>query len=133
MVTKSGSNAFHGELFAFERHSVTDANYFFNNKSGLSLPSWGRHQFGANVGGPVIKQKWFFFGDYEGLRQGVPNTQISTLPTALQQAGNFSQTHAANGSLITIYDPTVPAANDLGGEGGLSTAADYLRRRSDPA
>jgi hypothetical protein len=106
MITKSGSNALHGALYDFERHSVTDANYFFNNKSGLALPSWSRHQFGANTGGPIKRNKWFFYGDYEGLRQGVPNTQISTLPTPLQVAGNFSQTHASNGSLITIYDPS---------------------------
>ncbi len=106
MVTKSGSNALHGALYDFERHSVTDANYFFNNKSNLALPSWSRHQFGANTGGPIKKNKWFFFGDFEGLRQGVPNTQISTIPTALQEAGNFSQTHASNGSLITVYDPS---------------------------
>ncbi len=114
IVTKSGSNEVHGAVFDFERHSVTDANYFFNNKTDLALPSWSRHQFGANVGGPVIKEKWFFYGDYEGLRQGVPNTQINTLPTALQQAGNFSQTHSSNGSLITIYDPTTLTTLDNG-------------------
>ena len=106
MVTKSGTNAFHGALYDFERHSVTDANYFFNNRSGLPLPSWSRHQFGANMGGPVIREKWFFFGDYEGLRQSVPSTFLSTLPTALQRSGDFSQTHASNGSLITVYDPS---------------------------
>ncbi len=108
MVTKSGVNELHGAIYAFERHSITDANYFFNNKSGLSLPSWARHQFGANAGGPVIKDKWFFFGDYEGLRQSVPATFLSTLPTALQRTGDFSQTRVvrATGSLITIYDPS---------------------------
>jgi hypothetical protein len=106
MVTKSGTNALHGAAYGFERHSITDANYFFNNKSGLPLPSWSRHQFGGNVGGPVIKEKWFFFGDYEGLRQSVPSTFISTLPSPLQRTGDFSKTYASNGSLITIYDPS---------------------------
>jgi hypothetical protein len=106
MVTKSGGNVFHGALYDFERHSITDANYFFNNKTGIPLESWSRHQFGANTGGAIKKNKLFFFGDYEGLRQGVPETQISTLPTALQRTGNFSNTDAANGSLITLYDPT---------------------------
>lgn len=115
IVTKSGSNELHGAVYDFERHSVTDANYFFNNKSGLPLTSWSRHQFGANVGGPLMKDKWFFYGDYEGLRQGVPNTQISTLPTALQESGNFSQTHASNGSLITIYDPSTLVTLPSGG------------------
>jgi len=114
MVTKSGANDFHGALYDFERHSITDANYFFNNKNDIGLPSWARHQFGVNTGGPIKKNKLFFFADYEGLRQAVPETEISTLPTALQQTGNFSNTHAANGSLITIYDPTSTALQSNG-------------------
>lgn len=115
MVTKSGSNTLHGAAYDFERHSVTDANYFFNNRSGIPLPSWSRHQFGGNVGGPVMKGKWFFFGDYEGLRQAVPETTISTLPTAQQRLGDFSQTFASNGSLITIYDPSTLVSLPGGG------------------
>ena len=105
VITKSGTNDLHGVAYDFERHSVFDANNFFNNRSGLSLPSFQRHQFGGNLGGPVIKNKWFFFGDYEGLRQGYPISTISTVPSALQRQGDFSQTRASNGSLISIYDP----------------------------
>jgi hypothetical protein len=106
MVLKSGTNDLHGEAYDYERHSITDANNFFNNRSGVALQSWARHQFGANMGGPLKKGKWFLFGDYEGMRQGVPVTTISSLPTAAQRQGNFSQTLASNGSLITIYDPS---------------------------
>jgi hypothetical protein len=106
MVTKSGTNELHGSVYDYERHSITDANNFFNNRSGLALQSWARHQFGANLGGPIIKGKWFLFGDYEGMRQAVPATTISSLPTAAQRQGNFSTTYASNGSLITIYDPS---------------------------
>ena len=105
LVTKAGTNNLHGVAYGFERHSIFDANNFFNNRSGVALPSFKRHQFGGNLGGPVIKNKWFFFGDYEGLRQGYPQTRISTVPTALQRTGNFSQTLASNGQLIQIYDP----------------------------
>lgn len=113
LVTKAGTNDLHGVAYGFERHSIFDANNFFNNRSGVALPSFKRHQFGANVAGPVIKNKWFFFGDYEGLRQGYPQTRISTVATALQRAGNFSQTFASNGQLIQIYDPlsTVTLSN----------------------
>jgi hypothetical protein len=105
VVTKSGTNDLHGVAYDFERHSVLDANTFFNNRSGLAKPSFQRHQFGGDTGLPIIKNKWFFFGDYEGLRQGYPVTTLTTLPTALQRAGNFSQTFASNGSLIRVYDP----------------------------
>ena len=106
MVTKSGTNEIHGVAYDFERHSVLDANNFFNNRSGLKNPSFQRHQFGANAGAPILKNKWFIFGDYEGLRQGYPITSVDTVPTALQRQGNFSQTFNANGSLIQIYDPS---------------------------
>jgi hypothetical protein len=115
MVTKSGTNELHGTVYDYERHSVTDANNFFNNRSGVALQSWARHQFGANMGGPLKKEKWFLFGDYEGMRQAVPVTTISSLPTAAQRQGNFSQTFASNGSLITIYDPSTLVTLPAGG------------------
>ncbi len=105
IVTKSGTDSYHGVAYDFERHSILDANNWFNNRSGRSLPSFQRHQFGGNVGGPILKGKWFAFGDYEGLRQGYPQTTISTVPTAQQRSGDFSRSTTANGSLITIYDP----------------------------
>jgi hypothetical protein len=106
MITKSGTSTWHGVGYDFERHSVLDANGFFNNRSGLAKQSFQRHQFGGNVGGPVWQGKWFVFGDYEGLRQAYPASTISTVPTALQRTGDFSQTYAANSSLIQIYDPS---------------------------
>ncbi len=119
MITKSGGNAIHGVAYDFERHSVLDANTFFNNRSGLAKPSFARHQFGGDVGLPVIKNKWFFFGDYEGLRQGYPVTNLNTVPSALQRVGDFSKTFAANGALITVYDPAT-----------LTTLADGTRQRA---
>lgn len=106
LVTKSGTSEYHGVAYDFERHSVLDANNWFNNRSGRPLPSFQRHQFGGNVGGPIIKSKWFAFGDFEGLRQGYPQTSISTVPTALQRAGNFSQTTTSTSTPIVIYDPS---------------------------
>ena len=105
IVTRSGSNQIHGAAYDFERHSVLDAANFFNNRNGVTTPSFQRHQFGGVAGAPIRRDKWFVFGDYEGLRQGYPSTSLTTVPTALQLAGNFTQTRAANGTVITIYDP----------------------------
>ncbi|MGH9667717.1 MAG: carboxypeptidase regulatory-like domain-containing protein, partial [Bryobacteraceae bacterium] len=119
IVTKSGTNTYHGTAYDFERHSVMDANNFFNNLNGRQNVSFARHQFGGNVGGPIRKNKWFAFGDYEGLRQGYPNSTIGTVPTPLQLQGNFSQTFASNGQLIQVYDPAT-----------LSVLASGARQRS---
>ena len=105
VITKSGGNDLHGLLYDFERHSVVEANNWFNNRAGLPNPSFKRHQFGANAGGPIIKNRTFFFVDYEGLRQGFPVTFTSTVPTESQKAGNFSTLVASDRTPIIIYDP----------------------------
>jgi hypothetical protein len=119
MVTKAGGNQYHGVAYDYERHSNLDANDFFNNRAGRPLTSFQRHQFGGDISGPILKNKWFLFGDFEGLRQGYPNTVISTVPTTLQKQGNFSQTLVSNGGLITVYDPDT-----------VTTLADGSRQRS---
>src|SRR5205085_4653701 len=68
IATRSGSNAYHGELFEFLRNNAYDARNFFNTKAAIQSP-FKRNQFGANFGGPIIKDKTFFFLSYEGLRQ----------------------------------------------------------------
>ena len=119
MITKSGTNDYHGLIYDFERHSFIEANNWFNNRAGLANPSFKRHQFGANAGGPIVKNRTFFFGDYEGLRQGFPVTFTSTVPTELQKAGNFSNTLASDGTQILIYDPDT-----------LTTLANGTRQRT---
>jgi hypothetical protein len=106
LVTKGGTNEFHGTAYEFYRTSKLDANDFFFNRAGRTdKPSWHRNQFGFNLGGPIRKNRTFFFGNYEGLRQAVPFTFLSTVPTPLQRQGNFSNTRTAAGQLIVIYDP----------------------------
>lgn len=105
MITRSGTNDYHGEAYDFERNSVFDANGYFNNADGLAKAVFQRHQFGFDAGGPILKNRLFAFGDYEGLRQGIPVTELVTLPTALERSGDFSQTLAQNGKLIQIFDP----------------------------
>jgi len=88
VVTKSGSNQFHGDAYEFYRNSSQDARYFFN---GGAQPQFTRNQFGATVGGPIRKDKTFFFGYYEGLRSATPATFVGTMPTDLERTGNFSE------------------------------------------
>ena len=119
VITKSGANEFHGLLYDFERHSVVEANNWFNNRAGLANPSFKRHQFGANGGGAIIKNRTFFFADYEGLRQGFPVTFTSTVPTDAQKAGDFSKLITSARAPIIIYDPAT-----------LTTLANGTRQRT---
>jgi hypothetical protein len=108
---KSGTNDYHGSAFWFNRNKQLNAEDFFN--SGPT-PSFVRNQFGGAVGGPVIKNKLFFFGDYQGLRQNVPSgPSYATVPTDLMRKGDFSEllnpADTAGLTLPTggpIYDPT---------------------------
>ncbi len=113
MVTKSGTNDFHGTGFYFLRHSDLNANGWFANRAGTARPNFRRDQFGGVLGGPIIRNKTFFFGTYEQTRQQSPYSQTATFPTVPQRDGDFSQTFQSNGQLIQIFDPfaTVPTAN----------------------
>jgi hypothetical protein len=77
-VSKSGTNSFHGSAFDFLRNSVLDARDFFSTKS--SPPAYRRNQYGGSVGGPVKKDKAFFFVDYEGIRQLFEENKVATVP-----------------------------------------------------
>lgn len=100
MSTKSGTNTFHGTAYEYVRNTLFDANNFFSNRLGKGRQAWHQNQFGGNLGGPVIKNKVFFFGDYQGYRQtnGQPIGPY-TLPTAAELTGDFS------GIKAPIYDP----------------------------
>jgi Carboxypeptidase regulatory-like domain/TonB dependent receptor len=87
VVTKSGSNQIHGDAWMFYRNSAYDSKYFFNRVD--PQPAFHRDQFGATIGGPIIKDKLYFFGYYEGLRQATPATFMGTMPTSLERGGNF--------------------------------------------
>jgi hypothetical protein len=86
VVTKSGTNAFHGDLFEFLRNTNLDARNYFSPTRG----AFDQNQFGGTVGGPIRKNKIFFFADYQGTRsaQGIDTGDIS-VPSAQERAGNF--------------------------------------------
>jgi hypothetical protein len=109
--TKSGTNQIHGLAYEYVRNQFFDANDFFSDRHGLRKPENNQNQFGANIGGPIIKNKLFFFFNYEGTRikQGVSRT--ATVPLPNERIGDFSPaTGAAVGvTYPTIYDPATCA------------------------
>jgi hypothetical protein len=97
VITKSGSDAFHGSAYLFYRNATLDANSFFNNRAGVPRPDFGRKQFGTSVGGPLYlpglyrqRHKTFIWGIFEGLRQSTPGTFTGTVPTPGFASGDFS-------------------------------------------
>jgi len=114
VLTKSGTNQLHGELFEFLRNSDLDARNFFDRGTGPK-PPFKRNQFGAVLGGPVVipklingRNKLFFFFNYEGLRQTQAQTITSTVPLDPDRTGDFS------GYPAVIYDPMTRVLNSAG-------------------
>ena len=95
VITRSGSNEIHGSAFEFLRNQVMDARNFFD----AAKPPFKQNQFGASIGGPIIKNKTFFFADYQGLRKHSSLTSILSEPTAAMRTGNFT------GYPGVMYDP----------------------------
>ena len=104
-VTKSGTNEFHGTGYWFGRRPALDAGNFFDNRAGNPKPDFKRDQYGGTIGGPIIKQRTFFFFDYDRTRFEAPATTTLTMPTEAQKRGDFSQTYNPDGTLQTIYNP----------------------------
>lgn len=80
LVTRSGSNQWHGSLFEIHRNTVTTANDFFNNAAGVERPQLLRNIFGGSVGGPIKRDKAFFFFTYEGLREATATSVVREVP-----------------------------------------------------
>jgi hypothetical protein len=124
-VSKSGTNALHGDVYEFFRNAKLDATDFFINASGQPKPPYKRNQFGGAAGGPIRKDRTFIFGDYEGIRQTQGVALPSIVPSDAARAGNL-----ANGTHVNV-DPAIqkflalyPHANGpVTGDKGLFTFA----------
>src|SRR5258706_7160108 len=92
-ITKSGTNAFHGDVYEFIRNSALDSRDYFARSGDTPRAAFRRNQFGAAAGGPIIKDKTFFFGDYEGMRQGKGITTSITVPSDTARGGTLTQTY----------------------------------------
>ena len=111
VVMKGGTNDFHGSLYEFHQNQRLKATPFFTNANRQTKPVTRFNQFGLTVGGPIIipkvingKNKLFFFFGSEGIRQSEPEPTFSTVPTAAQRNGDFSQLLSV-GSIYQLYDP----------------------------
>lgn len=104
MVTKSGTNALHGSGYWFGRRAGMDANNFFANAENQPLGDYLRDQYGGSVGGRIIRNRTFFFFDYDRVRDHGLATFTTSVPTDLQKQGDFSRTFNGDGSLMQIYD-----------------------------
>lgn len=80
LVTKSGTNQFHGVLYEYHRNTLTTANDFFNNKAGVPRPQLLRNIFGGTIGGPIKRDRAFFFYSYEGFREATATSAVRTVP-----------------------------------------------------
>jgi hypothetical protein len=109
ITTKSGSNAFHGTLFEFFRNDILDANSFFSNRSGFEKPPLRWNQYGGNLGGPIRKDRAFFFFNYEGARTR-QNQQVT---------GN-------------VATPLLKEQGHSGNSGNVEPPPDYLRAYQGP-
>jgi hypothetical protein len=116
MITRSGTNSFHGSAYDFIRNQITDANNWFNNEFGIPIPPVHRNNYGGTFGGPVFKNKLFFFFDWDGTRSSDMSTYQAGVPSAAERKGDFGEICAANGgsfdanglcNVITgqLYDP----------------------------
>ena len=119
VATKTGTNNFHGAVYAFRQNDELQARNPFSqatrtaglNSNGIAtkfLPDTLRNQFGAAIGGPIIKDRLFFFGDYDGIRSKIGGSKRLTVPTAAARAGDFS----AYG--IDIFDPATSVVDANG-------------------
>lgn len=144
LVTRGGTNQFHGSLVEYHRDTDLEANNWFNNNSGVARPPLIRNQFGGNFGGPILKNKLFFFFDYNGRRDTLSNLVERTVPMDGFRNGAIAycnNTSPANGciqsslssaqvaahdpsgigfdqDMLTFVDKRYPVANDLSGAAG---------------
>ena len=100
VATRAGSNTVHGSLFEFFRNEDLNARNYFSTTG--PRPEYRRNLYGATLGGPAIKDRLFFFGEYQGIKALIGRTVISTVPTLAERAGNFA-------GVARIYDPTQTA------------------------
>jgi Carboxypeptidase regulatory-like domain len=139
LVTRGGTNQYHGNLFDYLRNRDFNANDFFDNGAGVPIPVLIQNNYGGSLGGPIKRNKLFFFGNYQGIRTHAQGVQNTTVPTASAKAGIFEWQPAGgavqqysivnNDPLHKGIDPTVaslmslfPAPNNNNVGDGLNSA-----------
>jgi hypothetical protein len=134
LATKSGTNQFHGSVFEFLRNDNLDAAKWEDNKFGEDKPEFKRNQFGFSLGGPIVKEKAFFFGTYEGLRERLGLTHVSTTFSDSLRRGILPGTSTP----VSINSRVLPYLNDTSlwprpnGELHADGTADFVFPESQP-
>jgi hypothetical protein len=126
MVTKSGTNQFHGDLYEYLENGSLNANNFENNANDVARGNTIQHQYGGTFGGPIKKNKIFFFGSFEGYWEDIPFTTLTSVPPAYLhpqpgQGVNFTATG------YKIYDPATTVCESPGGTLGNCKGNNYSR------
>lgn len=97
MITRSGGNKFHGSAYDYIRNQMTDANDWFSNAAGQPIAPVHRNNYGGTFGGPIIKNKTFFFFDWDGTRSSSLTTAQAGVPSAAERTGDFGELCTSNG------------------------------------
>jgi hypothetical protein len=157
---KSGTNQLHGDVWEFLRNNDLDSNTFFNNANGVPIGHFDQNQYGGTLGGPILRNKTFFFVDFQGTNSSTATTQESTVPTPLMKQGNFTElpfslsavvpgqtgcivgniiqptctVSVAGSKLLNLYpNPNIPSAVATEGKPGSWTGApNYIYPTSVP-
>src|SRR3989442_9038079 len=109
VVTKSGGNKIHGAIYEFVRNDRFDGYNFFSNRAGQKKPPFKQHQFGGAVGGPIVKNRTFFFAGYDGVRQELGRVFVNTVPTLKMREGGLTRLSGA------IFRPPTDVPGPPGG------------------
>lgn len=134
ILTKSGTNQFHGSLFEFNRNRYFAARNFFLTP-GSKIPPFNRNEYGGSIGGPVLRGKLFFFFTYENNRAITTVTRQYAMPTTAFLNGDFSQYTSIGGKSTIVYNPItkIPYPNNIIAAGDISPVSKrFLRFFSTP-
>jgi hypothetical protein len=118
-ISKSGANQFHGSLYEFHRNDNLDARNFFDRQP-LGKPEFKRNQFGGTIGGPIKKDRTFFFGNYEALRERLGRTILSFVPDLNARQGILPSGNVTISPIIRPYLDAIPLPNGPSIGGGLA-------------
>ena len=105
IASRSGTNTYHGSIFEQHRNKALNSNTFFGERAGLDKPPFVQNNFGGSMGGPILQNKLFFFGSYEGYRNREGVLFRRTVPTAAMKNGDFSDYRGSGTAVVPIYDP----------------------------
>jgi hypothetical protein len=111
MTLKSGGNDFHGQAWDFFKNENLNSNNALNRETGLPKPDYVANQYGVTARGPVVRNRTFFMGTFEGLRERVPFPTTTSVPTLAERQGDFSKSYVDQVNPLVIYDPLTTVCN----------------------